>query len=605
MAEYLPEHKAPEPDKPEGDNYEPSEQEQKDIRLVEKCFTQAKRHKSKYDERWPDYYNMYRGKQWKEQRPSYRHSEVVNLIFREIQSTVPILMDTRPKFEYLPMEPGDLELAEILNQVCEADWTRYNWLNEVTECVYDGHIIGTGVAGMYFDQSKEMGLGAICLESEDPFFEFPSPGARNFNKKMTYHVTAKPMPIDQIKATWPNGKYVKADVINLARMDVGNKNDVQVRTPVEAATLADRSQQYEGSDPQEALVITLYLSGEYEIDEKAVEEKAEDGELNIKYVQYKKHPTGRKIVCANKVILETSENPDELGRVPKARVQNYVNQRQFWGISDVEQLESPQKVFNKMISFSLDVLTLMGNPIWKVGTAAGVDTENLFNTPGLVIEADDISQVQREEGVQLQPYVLQLIDRMKVWFDDVSGNSDVSRGATPNDVTAAAAIQSLQEAAQTRVRQKSRNLDTFLQDLGQLYASNVFQNYTAPRVFRLTNKDGSMKFFKFHVEKSEAGDRVVRYRPYEVNNEGKYFEGQEKVVAATGQLDVKVNTGTSLPFGKAMEESKAFNLFDRKIIDREEVLKRLDYPNWEAVLQRVQEQEAQMAEMAAAQGQPA
>jgi hypothetical protein len=66
--------------------------------------------------------------------------------------------------------------------------------------------------------------------------------------------------------------------------------------------------------------------------------------------------------------------------------------------------------------------------------------------------------VQREEGVQLQPFVLQLIDRMKLWFDDVSGSNDVSRGAKPEGITAASAIQSLQEAAQIRIRQKAETL---------------------------------------------------------------------------------------------------------------------------------------------------
>lgn len=607
MTGYLPEHQAPPTDKVEGDNYEPTDEEKKDIKLVEKCFEQAKKYRTKYDEKWVDYYNMYRGKQWKEQRPSYRHSEVVNLIFREIQSTVPIMLDSRPKFEYLPMEPGDLELASIMNEVCEADWTKYNWLAEVTESVYDGHILGTGLGEMYFDKKKELGVGAICLESNDPFYHFPCPGARNFGRKMRYHTTAEPMPLDEIKAKWPNGKWVKADVINIARMDTGSKNAVQVRGPVTSSVVStDSSQGWDDAGVPEALVVTLYLDGEYEIDEDAVEEKAEDGGVITKYVQKKKYPTGRKIVMANKVILETEVNPDENGRMPFARFQNYVNQRQFWGISDVEQLESPQKVFNKLVSFSLDVLVLMGNPIWVVDNDSGIDTDELFNTPGLVVEKNPGSQAVRQEGVQLQPYVLQLIDRMKSWFDDVSGNTDVSRGATPSDVTAASAIQSLQEAAQTRVRQKSRNLDTYLQDLGQLYASNVFQYYTAPRIFRLTQKDGAMKFFKFHVEQGPDGSKVVRYRPFNQDETGAYKEGEEKVIAATGQLDVKVNTGTSLPFGKAMEEQKAFKLFELGIIDEEEVLKRLDYPNWEAVLQRVAEKKAQMAaEQAAAQGMPA
>jgi hypothetical protein len=600
---YQDVHQAAPSDAPvDGDNYEPTEQEEKDIRLAEKMFEQNKKAKCKYDESWQRFYSMFRGKQWQEQRPSYRHSEVINLIFREIQSAVPIILDSRPKFDFLPMEPGDVEFAEIVNQVCEADWNRYNWLAQLTENVYDSNILGTGVGGMSFEQKKENGVGAICFESEDPFYHFPSANARDVNLNNKVHIKAEPMSISDIKAKWPNGKYVKPDLVDMKKMDFSGKDNLSVRTPTNVSILASGDQQYGREEEPQVIVITMYIDGEFEIEEEEVPEHADDGTVNVKYVQKKKFPRGRKVVVASKVVLESGENEYEDGKFPFARLQNYVNQRQFWGISDIEQLESPQKVFNKLISFSLDVLTLMGNPIWKVGTASGVDTENLFNQPGLIIEADDIDQVKREEGVQLQPYVLQLIDRMKLWFDDVSGNNDVSRGARPEGVTAASAIQSLQEAAQTRIRQKSRNLDAYLQDLGQLYLSRVLQFYTAPRVFRLTNKDGSMKFFKFHVEPlldangQPTDQKVAKYRPFDQGEDGKLFEGEEKQVAVGGMLDVKVNTGSSLPFIKANDKNEALQLFDRGILDDEEILKRFDYPNWEQVLARVTEKKAMAAQ---------
>jgi hypothetical protein len=610
---YLDVHQsAPEDIGVEGDNYEPSEQEQKDIRLAEKLFEQHKKAKCKYDENWQRFYSMFRGKQWQEQRPSYRHSEVINLIFREIQSVVPIMLDSRPKFDFLPMEPGDIELAEILNQVCEADWNKYNWLAQLTETVYDSNILGTGMGSIYFDQKKENGLGAICHESEDPFYHFPSTNARDVNLNNKVHIKAEPMLMSEIKSKWPNGKYVKPDVIDMKKMDFSGKDNLTVRTPTNVSILASGDQQYGGEDEPQAVVITLYIDGDYEIEEKEVPEHADDSTVNVKYVQQKKHPKGRKVVVSSKVVLESSDNEYEDGKIPFARLQNYVNQRQFWGISDVEQLESPQKVFNKLISFSLDVLTLMGNPIWLVPSTSGVDTENLFNQPGLIVEWDGEKPPMRQEGVQLQPYVLQLIDRMKLWFDDVSGQQDVSRGAKPEGITAASAIQSLQEAAQTRLRQKNRNLDAYLQDLGQLYLSRVLQFYTAPRVFRLTNKDGSMKFFKFHVEPVLGSDgqptdqKIAKYRPFDQGEDGGLFEGEEKQVAVTGTLDVKVNTGSSLPFIKANEKNEALQLFDRGIIDDEEILKRFDYPNWEQVLARVTEKKALAAqEQAMAQAGPA
>ena len=127
MADYSPgvsgpldEHAPRNADSPSGGGaYTPSDEEKKAIKLVEKLFSKAKKHRGQYDSKWIDFYHMFRGKQWKAERPSYRHSEVINHIFKSIQSTVPIQMDTRPRFEFLPEEPADMELAEIIMEECK------------------------------------------------------------------------------------------------------------------------------------------------------------------------------------------------------------------------------------------------------------------------------------------------------------------------------------------------------------------------------------------------------------------------------------------------------------------------------------------------------
>lgn len=603
----LAEHQAP-PDVtqvgPTG--YEPTAEEQKAIRLVMKLFNKSKQHRKKYDEKWLDNYKMFRGKQWLEQRPSYRHSEVVNFIFQTIQSVVPQMTDSRPRIEYLPQEPMDMELAQILSEVAQSDWEKGNWLFKLTEMIYDSHFYGTAIGEICFDPELEQGLGAIDFRTKDPFYCFPDPNAEDFvkNEKCRFVIMAEPTDVEIVKRKYPDKKdFIKPDLIDLMQGDRSELDQVRFVSPVDNHVVIEGRSAEEMGHKDQCLKITCYVYDD-EVMEEESDKITSDGSTPVtkEYTQKLKYPNGRKICVANGVLLDDGPNEYDDGEFPYIRLVNYMLPREFWGMSEVDQLASPQKIFNKLISFTLDTLTLMGNPIWVVDTTAGIDTDNLVNRPGLVVEKEPNSEVRREAGTELQPYVLQLIDRFADWFQEVSGRTDVTQGAAPAGVTAASAITALQEAAQTRTRQKSRNLDSSLQRFGQLYKNRVFQCYDTPRIFRLTQNPSTQKYFKMYVEKfqDEYGQEQKKVSVREYGPDGQMSMDSKEYILR-GDFDVRVTTGSSLPFAKKERTDMALQLFDRGIVDPEEVLNAMDYPNKEKVLLRVQQQQA-MQQQAAVQG---
>jgi hypothetical protein len=312
------------------------------------------------------------------------------------------------------------------------------------------------------------------------------------------------------------------------------------------------------------------------------------------------------VTCAG-VLLEDAENPYDDGQIPFDRYVNYMLPREFWGASEIEQLEGPQRIINKIFSFALDVLTLTGNPIWLVPSSSGVDPDNLTNRPGLNVEYDGDNAPQRVDGGGLQPFVLQLFDKTAEIFDSIAGSQDVTRGVQPTGVTAASAISTLQEAAQTRIRQKSRNLDFYLQNVGQKYLSRVFQFYSAPQIVRLTGNEGATRYFRMQVEDTvrtledgvtQVPGKTMKVMPYTDN-------GQEdptgyKEFEIRGKFDVRVVTGSSLPFAKAEKEAKVKEAFELGLIDQEEALKSMEWPNYQMVMQRMAEKAAAEAEAQAA-----
>lgn len=610
MIEQPQDLNAPSPESPDvtggSDSYSPNEEEEKILKYVHKLYSKAKIYREPYVERWKDYYHDFRGKQWRQKRPSYRHSEVINMIFTAIQNQVPLMTDARPRVDFIATEPQDTELAAIFNDLYLSDYERQDWNVPLLECLYDSHIYGTALARIGFDPDADFGSGTITWHSLEPIYAYPAPGASDINNQRPcrYFIYAEPVDMDEIRLRYPEkGRFVKADLRDMWQAAKTDLRDIKYVSPADNRAVIMGHPAEQDATKDQALVLTLYCRPLDTVEEPVQDPNADfDDDRDENEVLYQtklKYPKGRKIVIAGNVVLEDGPLEADDKSIPVQRLINYIDPRSFWGISDIEQLEGPQQIFNKMISFALDVMTLMGNPIWVVDTEAEIDTDNFFNIPGMIVEKAQGTEVRRETGVQLQPYVIQLIDRMKLWFDDISGSQEVSRGANPAGVTAARAIEALQQTGRTRIRQKTRNMDTFLREFGRQYVQYALQNYTVPRIRRVTGKDGSEKYFKFATERHDLdGDTrtVIIYQELQKDMAGNFTPVRTVDQVLTGEFDVRVNTVSGLPFAKAEAEQKLFALYDRQVIDAEELLRGIDYPNADSVLQRLAERQQQAAQ---------
>jgi len=592
---------------------EPEQETDEEKKLVKQCNALLKKAsiaRRKYDKDWVNNYRMFRGDQWLDRRPKYKSKEVVNMIFQTVTAQASVMLDTRPMVGFLPEEPEDLELSNILNEVFESDWEKGNWMDELAEIIYDGHIYSVGYGYLHYDPDANNGMGGQVWCCSDPLSAYPAPDATDVNKKCPFYIIAEPKDIDELKLKYAGHKYVqkiKPDLEDLAYA----KRDLQtlhrkknINADINAEKLSYGASENEGDEYKEkALEITIYLKP---TDTEQVEKDDESTGEKI-YITRLKYPRGRKIVMINNYIFEDGVLEDDHLEYPYVRYINYRLPREFFGNSEIDHTKGPQVVFNRLINFSLDYLALMGNPVWINPVSANVNSRKLTNEPGLVVEHAGQTPPQRLEGASLPPYVFQLIDRMEKWFNDSAMTQDVTRGINPTGVTANKAIENLLEQAQKNIKQKMRNLDSMLKCMGRQWLSNVFQYYTAPMIYRLTNNQGANKYFKFHIEDRDTDELDVEGKPkkqkyavvrdYNQTEDGQYQPAEmQKEYAIRGNFDVRVNTVSGLPFTKSENENRVFQLFDRQIIDAEEVLTRLEYPNKEAILQRLQQQAAAAAQ---------
>lgn len=589
----LSEHEKYSPEEGAVAGYQPTEEERRTLKLVNKLFDKARKHRRKYDREWLEDYKFFRGKQWKDQRPSYRHSEVFNFVYQTIESQVAILTDPRPKFEFLPTEPSDVALSDILNQAAQSDWERKNWNMVIAEILYDAEIYSVGYAALEYDPKQIEDLDKIAMSSKDPFYCFPDPQATAPNTKARYFILAEPTELEVLKSEYPDKKeFIRSDVIDLMEGDRTALMTVKYKSPTDTRSVVEGTPSDELGDHNKALKITCFLM---DCDETEEEQDSEG-----QFVQKKKYPKGRKIIMASNVLLFDGELGYDDMKAPVAKMNNTILPHEYYGISEVNPIKGPQKAFNKLMSFAMDYITLMSNPVWIVDYEADVDVDNLYNRPGLVVQKTKGSEVRREQGVPVPPEIANIADRIKSHIDTIAGSPDVTRGIKPEGVQAASAIGKLQEAAQTRLRKKSRYLDATLQELGQMWLSRLFQFTTAPRIFRLTNDQGVSNYFRMSVttpvdangnaisHENGLPKKVIRVSYFNQNPDtGLHEEGPINEYEVKGRFDVRVNTGSTLGFEKDRKSSLAKDLFDRQAIDQEELLKAVEWPNWEAVVQRM------------------
>lgn len=582
-----------------------SPEDQADLKSIIYKFQQWKKVRDTYSKPWLDYYKLFRGVQWGTNRANWKSSEVVNLIWQTIQSQAPLQTDARPRFIFLPSEPSDIEFAALIEKISDQDWDKWGWMQTVLEVIYDGYVYGTGFSSMKYNFRALYGLGAPEYVSADPFYCYPDPDCNDINDdKCEGFFYAYPCTTSKLKARFPKfSDKIKPNMKEWLKIKKASVKNDAFYTFYRSST-HDLPQQIadmgtaEDSDIQKTYVIEGFLKPN-DLEEITDETPDENGEVKKTYTVKKKYPKGRHVVIANGIFLQNEELPFEDGLIPYSKYVNYSDPREFFGISEVEQLESPQRVFNKILSYALDIMVYCSNPGWVVSNDADVDTDKLTNQPGLIVEKSPGGEVQRFQGAQLPPHFMQFLEAMRAWFNNIAGQSEFSEGKAPGGVTAASAIEQLLNASRTRIKQKQRNLDNYLRSVGRQYLNRVLEFYTIPRIYRMTNEDGTNYWLKFHIEKvpDDSGDQQTWavLESYDLAPNNQIKTNFTKRLMLKGELDVRVQAGSDLPFEAADKERKALALFDRGIIDAAEVLDQLQYPNREKILARIEQISAQQA----------
>lgn len=201
-----------------------------------------------------------------------------------------------------------------------------------------------------------------------------------------------------------------------------------------------------------------------------------------------KFPKGRHAVWCKDHILVLEENPTKDAGLPYAMCVGRRIPGRFWPMSLADQLRPLNMELNKTRSQMRENAARIGNPPLMVPS----DQQFTWTgVPGEVVKVDPFApntpgfmQVPQLPGyIQNEPALIENSMR------EVAHQSEVSRGQVPAGVTAASAIQLLQEADQTIIAMDAQAFERFVTESGRMAMDLIAAHYRTDRLIQIAGED--------------------------------------------------------------------------------------------------------------------
>lgn len=578
--------------------------------------------KSDTFERMDKCLKYYNGDQWERSMPRHRAQIADNRCFANVEAVLPIVTDNRPRADIEAKEEQDQELVEQLADAYYAKWDDLDLQMKGEQAMKSALTLSEGYWKVYWDPLAANGYGDIRIDVVSPKNMWFDPNARDYLLKDAYYVGYTALVrLSGLKARYPNKARLlesKWMISNLSQEDRDLFNDESLagegasddgdgsgtRWVNAKGGLLDGSEKMELSEVWVDDMTIKELTPDYivvfdgskppqehspELEQHMIQQGIDFdivGAKDLPKLGYedgtryiRKYPNGRIITVAGDVLLVDKPSPYKHGRSPYVRFFRYPVPDSNYFYGEIDQIIPLQDELNKRKSQIIDIMNITSNPPMLVNVASGIKASKMTNEPGLIISTNmPVNDAAKWLQVPNIPSALfAQVEQISQDIDTVSGVHDITQGRRPTGITAAAAIETLQEAAQTRIRLCARYYEYSLKHATELMLSMIWDYYRNNRTIRKKTADG----YEF---------KTVNFANAEL---------------AGGLPDVTIKSGSTMPISEAIRRQDAKELLQLGAIDKKSTLDVYNWPDKKEVLARVEKAEqAQMeAEMQAAQNQ--
>ena len=597
--------------------------EKQKVKEIENLFSIAKEGIKPQRREWMTRYKYWRGKEELQKRPKRRDNVNIPMVFKISDDIMSFLADSTPRMKFIPQEETDVPVSDWLNQiVTDYYWDKLKMFDLIERVLWWAMCIsGSGIAKWGIDTLT----GEFFVKACNSFGCFPDPNVLSL-KNCEYFHYVEIRTLNDIKRLYgeDRGKAVQDqpelstlihdDEIAIGpwgRTDYKSENlsevwqDAQVRKTVGKAAVLETwmkddtkvpipfsrdetEQEHElirqGQMPP--VTVDQHHPAHLENHRNMVEVLHDDPDIPSEYLEILanhielhlqedqethrlKYPKGKIVTTANGVLLE--EQTAVFG-LQYEKMDFIINDREFWGVTLQEHGMPLQDSLTRGYRTISDIADRCSSPREFLNTMSGIEFDKVTGEAGesVPVKGDPRLAVAWEQLPNVPSYLMEKVMFAKQLLLDVYGWHEAMQGKQLPGQPSGVVVQRLQEAASPRLRRWARHLEWFLADISRAILQML--PYERPeKIYTILGPN---------FEEQQIS----------------YYELMEKVSLDSGMFDVRIVAGSTLPTSRMEKIEEALQLKREGVYPVSAVLKVLNDPNKQEILQEINEI-AQLSDM--------
>lgn len=372
-----------------------------------------------------------------------------SFIFSSIENTRADAVENFPSPNILERDPEGSEAAEVLSKVVPAQLDVSDFKRVYKKCVRDKLKEGTAIYGVFYNEFTRN----IDIKSIDILDIFVDMHIADIQDSKFLFISAA-VSNDALKRQYPEF----SDLFT---------GDATVETLTDDYVLKDRT-----------LVIDAYYK--------------KDGNVHMMKL------VDSTIIAATEDMEGYEDGLYRHGKYPVVFDVLYPVEHCPFGFGMIDIAKSTQISINKMDRAITENIMINSKPRYMCRKGSGINEKEFSDLKKNIVHYEgDPNGIQPISGISINEYYLNHRERKKDELKELLANRDFQQGSTSGGVTAASAIQTLQEAGEKRARSMIDDSYDSYKDIVVMIIELMREFFDEPRYYRTSDEFGHKDFTEF------------------------------------------------------------------------------------------------------------